>query len=165
MNEKGDPKTMKKNDAVVLVRDFGASPDRLFDAWTDVALLSRWFGCGTDMLWRVHSWEVTPGGAIHVSLDFDGTPYEVRGRFVVVDRPHRLQYEWEAGQVVTVSIEATEAGSRLHLEHAGLAADDMKQIVTGGWTEAMQQLLAVMQEQEQLPAVPQTATPEKQDAV
>ena len=43
--------------------------------------LSRWFGCGDDMLWNVQTWDVREGGAIAVSLDFDGNPYEVRGEF------------------------------------------------------------------------------------
>lgn len=157
MNEKGESNATTKDDTVVLVREFAVPPDRLFDAWTDVEFLTRWFGCASDMLWDVHSWNVEPGGAIHVSLDFDGTPYEVHGRFVVVDRPHRLQYDWEAGQVVTVGIEAIDGGSRLRLAHTGLAAEDMRQIVTGGWTEAMQQLLTVTDGQA-------AATPQ-QDAV
>jgi uncharacterized protein YndB with AHSA1/START domain len=129
---------------VVLTREFTAEPARVFAAWTDLGTLTKWFGCATDMLWNVHAWDVRPGGDIHVSLDFDGTPYEVRGRFVVVDEPRRLQYEWEAGQMVTVTIEPVEQGSRLTLEHTGLPNEEMETIVTGGWTEAMVQILAVL---------------------
>lgn len=129
---------------VVLTREFSASPKKVFAAWTDLDMLTKWFGCATDMLWNVHTWDVRTDGPIHVSLDFDGTPYEVRGRFVVVDEPTRLQYEWEAGQMITVDIEAIENGSRMRLEHRGLPNEEMEQIVTGGWTEAMTQIHTVL---------------------
>lgn len=129
---------------VVLSAELKASPSKVFAAWTDVEQLTKWYGCATDMLWTVHEWNPVEGGAIHVSLDFDGTPYEVRGRFVVVDEPHRLRYEWEAGQVITVTIEANGTGSKMTVEHAGLPNDEMDQIVTGGWTASMTQILEVL---------------------
>lgn len=129
---------------VVLTADYAAPPAKVFAAWTNVETLSRWYGCATDMLWTVHSWEPVAGGPIHVSLDFDGTPYEVHGRFVVVDEPHRLQYEWEAGQVITVTIEPHGDGSRMTVEHAGLPTDEMDGIVTGGWSASMTQILEVL---------------------
>ncbi|MGI9596862.1 MAG: SRPBCC family protein [Acidimicrobiales bacterium] len=129
---------------VVISRELEAPPERVFAAWTDVELLTQWFGCATDMLWQVHSWDVKPGGLIHVSLDFDGTPYVVRGRFVDVDEPNRLQYEWEAGQVITVTIEAHSDGSRMTVEHAGLPNEEMEEIVTGGWSASTIQIKAVL---------------------
>jgi len=54
-------------------------------------LLSQWFRCGQDKLWTVHEWDVRPGGAIRVSLEFDAGPFEVTGQFLVVDPPHRLR--------------------------------------------------------------------------
>lgn len=125
---------------VRLTAEYAATPDRVFAAWTDVDVLSKWFGCDTDMLWSVHRWEPVAGGEIHVSLDFDGVPYEVKGRFAVVEPPHRLQYHWEGTQVVTVTIEATDAGSRMTVEQTGLPSGDMDQIVTEGWTAGMSQL-------------------------
>ena len=129
---------------VVLTRDFDAPPTKVFAAWTDVELLTKWFGCASDSLWTVHTWDVQVGGALHVSLDFDGTSYEVHGRFVEVDEPHRLRYEWEAGQVITVSIEAVGDGSRMTVEHAGLPAKEMDRIVTDGWTACVTQILVVL---------------------
>jgi len=131
-------------DPVVLIREFDATPKRVFEAWTKVELLTQWFGCATDMLWTVHEWDVRPGGALHVSLDFDGKPYVVKGEFVEVDDPHRLVYAWENDQKVTVTIEPVGSGSRLTLEHAGLPNDEMCQIVTGGWTAGMTQILEVL---------------------
>lgn len=129
---------------IVIRRELDAPPERVFAAWTEVELLNQWFGCATDMLWEIHSWEVEAGGLLHVSLDFDGNPYEVRGRFVEVDEPNRLQYEWEAGQVITVTIEANGAGTTMTVEHAGLPDEAMEEIVTGGWSASTIQIKAVL---------------------
>jgi uncharacterized protein YndB with AHSA1/START domain len=114
-------------------------PQQVYEAWTDVRLLSQWFGCGPDMLWAVHEWDVRPGGAIRVSLDFDTGPFEVTGQFLVVDPPHRLRYRWLAEQVVDVTIEDSPGGSQLTLVHSGLSDMEMP-IVTAGWTSGLDQL-------------------------
>ncbi len=130
---------------VVVERDYAAPPERVFAAWTDVALLTTWWGCAEDMLWDVHEWDPTPGGAIHVSLDFPETgTYEVRGQFTEVEPPHRLRYDWEAGQVITVTIQPIDGGSRMRIEHAGLPSDEMFDIVTGGWSASVEQILVAL---------------------
>jgi uncharacterized protein YndB with AHSA1/START domain len=125
---------------VLLQRDYPASPARVFEAWTDVELLTRWFGCGPDMLWTVHEWDVRAGGRLHVSLMFDKGPFEVRGEFLVVDPPHRLRYRFGDDQIVDVTIEAIPKGTRLAVRHSGLAGPDICSIITGGWTNGLTQL-------------------------
>lgn len=134
---------------VVLTRDYEATPSQIFAAWTDVELLTKWYGCDVDMLWTVHAWEPKTGGALHVSLDFDGTPFEVHGNFIEVDEPNRLRYEWrppdtDKAQMITVTIEAIANGSRMTVEHAGLPSEEFDQIVTGGWTASMGQILRAL---------------------
>ncbi len=129
---------------VVITRDYDAPPARVFAGWTNVDLLTQWFGCATDMLWDVHEWDARPGGAIHVSLDFETGPYVVKGRFIEVDEPNRIRYEWEGDQVVTVTIQANGKGSRMTLEHAGLPSNDLCEIVTDGWSASTTQILAVL---------------------
>lgn len=132
------------SNTVTIERSFAAPPAEVWAAWTDVELLTKWWGCAADMLWNVHIWDVRVGGEIHVSLDFDGEPYEVRGRFTDVVAPRRLAYDWEAGQTITVTIEADGSGSRMIVEHAGLADDEMKRIVAGGWSAGIEQILTVL---------------------
>jgi uncharacterized protein YndB with AHSA1/START domain len=144
MTDRSNSPVSGNREPVVLSADYDAPPAKVFAAWTTVETLTTWFGCATDMLWTVHAWEPVVGGPIHVSLDFDGTPYEVRGRFLIVEEPHRLQYEWEAGQVITVTIEARDGGSRMTVEHAGLPTDEMDEIVTGGWTASLTQILQAL---------------------
>ena len=128
---------------VTIDRTYLAPPPKVWSAWADVDLLTKWWGCGVDMLWNVHTWDFRVGGDIHVSMDFDGEPYEIRGRFVQIDEPNLLRYEWEGGQIITVTIEPSGAGSTMTVEHAGLN-DHMRDIVTGGWSSAVEQILAVL---------------------
>lgn len=89
-------------ESLFMHRRYEASPERVFEAWTNVELLRQWFGCGPGMLWNVHEWDVRVGGAIRVSLEFDHGPFEVRGEFLVVDAPHHLRYRWSSDQIVDV---------------------------------------------------------------
>jgi uncharacterized protein YndB with AHSA1/START domain len=130
-------------ETVSLQRDYPYPPERVFRAWTDVELLRQWFGCGPGMLWRVHDWDVRPGGAIHVSLDFDTGPYEVKGEFLVVEPPHRLRYRWADEQIVDVTVEALPTGSRLTLVHTGLSEME-RGFVDAGWTSALDQLAGAL---------------------
>ncbi|MGN6791064.1 MAG: SRPBCC family protein [Streptosporangiaceae bacterium] len=127
---------------MTLQREYPVPPHQVYEAWTDVGLLSQWFGCGPDMLWTVHEWDVRLGGRIRVSLEFDSGPFEARGQFLVVDPPHRLRYTWQEEQIVDVTIEDWPGGSRLTLVHSGLSEMEMP-IVTGGWTNGLDQLRQV----------------------
>lgn len=132
------------SDTVTITRTYLAGPERVWTAWADVDLLTKWWGCAPDMLWNVHTWDFRTGGEVHVSMDFDGTPYEVRGRFVDIEPHRRIRYEWEAGQVITITIEPTGSGTTMTVEHAGLPNDETREIVTGGWSSSVEQILAVI---------------------
>lgn len=127
---------------VELERRYTAAPERLFAAWTNVDTLRRWFGCGTDMLWDVHAWDVRPGGRIHVSLDFPDGAYVVTGEFLEVDPPRRLAYRWSGDQSVEVTIEPDGTGSFLRLKHSYPKGAGLGDILTGGWSASLQQLAA-----------------------
>jgi uncharacterized protein YndB with AHSA1/START domain len=132
------------NDRFVVERDYAASPEQLFRAWTDVATLTRWFGCGSNLLWDVHIWDVREGGEIFVSLNFDGKPYEVRGRFLLVDPPRRLRYRWTANETVDVTIRPRGSGSLLRIEHSWPPTQDDRSMIDAGWTGAVEQLDAAL---------------------
>ncbi|MBV9720103.1 MAG: SRPBCC domain-containing protein [Candidatus Eremiobacteraeota bacterium] len=121
-------------------REFAVQPEALFAAWTEVSILSRWFGCGDDTLWTVHEWDVREGGAILVSLDFDGKPFEVHGEFLIVDPPRRLSYRWDADQTVNVTIERSGNGSLLTLEHQWPPTNEDRSMLDAGWKNALEQL-------------------------
>jgi uncharacterized protein (TIGR03086 family) len=126
------------NDVFTSSVDLPVSPDEAFALVTEPERLRRWTAvCATVDLraggsW---SWTVTPG---HIAA---GSVREVEpGRRVV------LGWGWEGddtlppdASTVTVTIEETAGGSRLTLEHAGLAGD----LLTGheeGWKHYLERL-------------------------
>src|ERR1700722_1565134 len=79
-----------------LTRRVSAPPETVFRAWTDAKHLAEWWGpkgftnpiCEADA--RV-------GGAIRIHMRApDGTVYPMTGRFVEIDRPHRLVFSTAA---------------------------------------------------------------------
>ena len=128
------------SDSLVFERDYQAALDRLFLAWTRVDLLQRWFGCAKDRLWQIHEWDVRAGGRLHVSLDFDGKPFEAHGEFLVVEPPSRLTYRWSTDELVDVQIEPRASGSRLKLTHTFRRRPQARGILTMGWSASLAQL-------------------------
>jgi uncharacterized protein YndB with AHSA1/START domain len=129
---------------ISMQHEYAASPEQVFRAWTNVNLLRRWFGCSSDMLWNVHVWDVRVGGEIHVSLDFDGNPFEVRGSFLIVDPPRHLRYRWSENEAVDVKIERRGSGSLLTLEHSWPPTDEDRSMIDAGWRSGLDQLGAAL---------------------
>ncbi len=128
------------SERVTIERTYPHPPTAVFDAWTDVEILGRWFGCGVDTLWQIHEWDPVPGGAIAVSMEIEGQRVEMTGRFDEVDRPTRLRYRWGADQTVTAEFRATTDGCHLTVTHEGAIGDGMAPVLTGGWSASVQQL-------------------------
>ena len=77
---------------LVLTRDFDATPDQLYRAWTDPALITRWF---TPAPWTTPKAEldVRPGGASVITMRGpDGTEFPNRGVFLEVVPNRRLVF-------------------------------------------------------------------------
>ena len=70
---------------ILIVRDFDAPRDRVFRAWTDPALVTRWLG-PEDVEMRIDTWDARTGGAYRYSAwregkkeaGFYGSFHEVR---------------------------------------------------------------------------------------
>ncbi len=128
---------------VTIERSYSATPEQIWRAWTDPDVLSRWFGCAADQLWTIHRWEPTVGGRLHVSMDFDGVPYEVTGEFLAVERPRRLRYSFGGDQIVSVDIAPRGTETLVTIQHEGLDVD-LRSTVTDGWSHGVEQLDAIV---------------------
>jgi uncharacterized protein YndB with AHSA1/START domain len=129
-------------------RSFDASPEAVFDAWTNPEVLRRW--------WVVQPEETTPiadvdlrvGGRYRLSMEHpDGTRHTVGGEYLEIDRPTRLVYSWqweldsgEPGHVSTVAVEFRERGERTNvvLEHSGLPDADSRDRHAHGWVACLE---------------------------
>ena len=102
--------------AIHLEREYRATPEELWDAWTSPERLARWLG--------------TPAGPllgatepVRLTMGEDADQW-VDVRVVTADRPHLLELAWEfageSGTLLRVRFEAvTSERTRLLLDHGG----------------------------------------------
>lgn len=110
---------------VRLERWFRTSPERMFAAWTEPALLARWmFGPAIRDEEIVHlEVDPRPGGAFSFLVRRDGQEFDHVGEYLVFHRPGRLAFTWSVGRPrddgsrVEVEIEAELDGTSLTLLH------------------------------------------------
>ena len=77
-------------------RTFGASADAVFDAWTSVEVLRRWWPAGPDWTNPFAEIDLRVGGRLRLVMrDPDGVEYGGGGRYVVIERPTRLVFTWQ----------------------------------------------------------------------
>ena len=124
---------------------FCASPEEVFDAWTNPAVLQRWWaaqptwdspGCDVDL--RVGARYV-----LRMRDDRSGEVHVVGGEYREIDRPRRLVYTWSwqgpegphPGHVslVTVEFHADGDSTVVELEHSDLPSEDSADRHAVGW--------------------------------
>ncbi|ABQ67074.1 SRPBCC family protein [Rhizorhabdus wittichii] len=128
--------------ATVEHRFAGKTPDQLFRAWIDPALLPQWLA--PDPYDLVHAEvEAAPGG--HYRHDIVGPDgrHVVIGEFLRFDPGRGLRKSWNyrgpnpaprpEPTFVDVTIEPEEGGSRLVLTHSGLRDQAEWNHYDGGW--------------------------------
>jgi uncharacterized protein YndB with AHSA1/START domain len=111
--------------AVVVRQRLPASPDVVFDEWTDAARLAEWM-CPRPA--RCLNVEADPriGGTLRFDIEEAGTTFRVSGNYLTLERPHRVAFTWSCSTwpdptlqtVVTVTIEPDGAeASIMTIEH------------------------------------------------
>jgi uncharacterized protein YndB with AHSA1/START domain len=100
----------------------GAKPEDVFPYLADASLMVRWMGDWAEL-------DPTPGGRFVV--DITGVP--IRGRFVVLEPPHRLVFTWGAAgsevlppgsTTVEISLQADGDETVLELVHRDLPPEE-----------------------------------------
>lgn len=141
-----------------LERSFAASPEDVFDAWTNPKVLERW--------WTVQSSQGSPrcevdlrvGGRYVLRMrDDSGELHVVGGEYREVDRPHRLVYTWRwegdggphPGHISVVTVEFRPDGdmTTVVLEHSALASEESRARHGAGWQAVLERLAQLTFEQ------------------
>lgn len=133
-------------------RTFAAPITNVFDAWTSVDVLRRWWPAGHDWATTVAEVDVRVGGRLRLVMRSpDGTTYGGEGRYVEVRRPDRLAFTWRwddpAGspdQLVDVTFTANaDASTTVTLLNSGIAGSDLEDHHSG-WHLSFDNLDAVL---------------------
>ena len=147
-----------KNKLNVLVeRRFNASPERVFDAWLDPALIGRWmFGPA------VHDEEISRltvdarvGGSFSFVVRRQGEEINHVGRYLHMNRSRRLVFTWGIAGVsedqsrVIVDVLPAGTGCELTLKHELQPQwADYAARMEAGWTAMLDALAATLDERQ-----------------
>jgi uncharacterized protein YndB with AHSA1/START domain len=125
--------------ALVVRRLIRATPERLFDAWTDPTQLVRWWG-PAGIVCTDADCDARSGGAYRIVNRLpDGSLLCISGVFEIVERPSRLVFSWgvEGGQArterVTVQFASKGTETEVIVTHERIADELTRERHASGW--------------------------------
>ncbi|HZP19583.1 MAG TPA: SRPBCC domain-containing protein [Bauldia sp.] len=131
-----------------LTRLIRAPREKVFAAWTDPALLVRWWGPGPVTCPEAHV-DLRDGGDYRIAnLHEDGSVTWISGTFERVRAPEELVYTWnvsivpEGPTLVTVRFLPHPDGTELLLTHERFAVPAVRDMHAEGWNGCFDKLAA-----------------------
>ena len=135
---------------IVVSRRFGASPEQVFDAWLDPARAAKFlFATPTGEIVKVEIDARVGGSFLIVDRRPEVGEAEHFGRYVEIDRPRRLAFDFALSKDmtdatrVTIDIRPVGEGCELTLTHEGVWQDYAER-TEGGWTTILEGLGAAL---------------------
>ena len=135
-----------------IVRVFKASPEKLFDAWSDPDLLKIWMGGkAVDSPYAEVDFRV--GGKYLICLQPPGgKPFTVQGVYQQIDPPHKISYTWtfvdaeiETGEtLVTVEFLSQGDHTQVTLSHQRFPDATIRDIHHEGWNGLLDNLAELL---------------------
>jgi len=117
----------------VIERTYDASPERVFDAWSDPAAKARWFG-PPEKPEGAYSLDFRVGGSEHLSIALpDGPVYSFDAVYQDIVAGQRIVYTYDMHKdqarisvsVATIENEGLGAGTQLTLTEQGVFLDGL----------------------------------------
>ena len=143
-------------DLVQLTRVLRAPPGKVFAAWTDPALLERWWSGVGGWVDAKADVDLRVGGRYHLSMRDDrGALHGVVGAYTEVVPAERLAFTWtwenepsvmhgSEGSLVDVVLREAPDGTQVSLTHTGLGGKVVRDMHEEGWNALLTRLFAVL---------------------
>lgn len=133
-------------DRLVVSRLIAASPERLFEVWTQPQHIQRWWGpAGVDCPYA--EVDLRSGGAYRIANRLaDGTTLWITGEFEAVEPPEKLVYTWStdpgtaAPERVTVTFVAQGDLTEVTVTHELIRDEATMQSHENGWQGCLEGL-------------------------
>src|SRR5262245_59835157 len=128
--------------SLILVADFDAPMDRVWQVWADPRQLERWWGPPTHPA-TVVDHDLKPGGTVSYFVTGpDGGRLSGSWRVLAVEAPRRLEFELADDDIPTVTVRVSvddraDGGTRMVIQAAFPSAEAMDQLISMGFAEGM----------------------------
>ncbi len=141
---------------VRLTRVLRAPPDSVFAAWTEPALLERWWAGVGGWVEAKADIDLRVGGNYRFSMrDEGGALHGVLGAYTEVARPERLGFTWtweneprvmrgSEGTLVDLILREAPGGTQLTLTHSGFGSKLVKELHEEGWNALLTSLFGFL---------------------
>lgn len=130
-----------------LTRTFPAPREKVFQAWTEVEALKRWFAPSDKFVTRIPLLEARPGGRYRIEMEMDGKVHTVVGRYQEFKPPEKLVFTWRwetepqhGDTVVTIELFDRGGKTELVLTHEKLGSETSRDEHNKGWTGCLDRL-------------------------
>ena len=135
--------------SVNIEKTIDAPIERVFDAWLDPAMLTRFILPAPGMPQPKVSNDPREGGRFEIIMQVGEDKLPHRGTYLVVDRPQRLQFSWESAystddSKVTLEFSALDENTtRVALTHVKFLHEEARSDHEGGWSNILDRLAEV----------------------
>jgi uncharacterized protein YndB with AHSA1/START domain len=132
-------------DVVQVTRVLRATPQDVFEAWTDPRLLQHWLCPDPGVVGEV-TCDPVVGGTYRLIMVFDHGAQIVTGEYLEVDPPYRLVFTWltdrTAGQPTQVTVTLRPDGdlTELTITHERLPSDNYRDSANSAWANVLDRL-------------------------
>ncbi|MBI4082257.1 MAG: SRPBCC domain-containing protein [Candidatus Lambdaproteobacteria bacterium] len=136
---------------LVLRRTFPVPRERVFRAWTELALIKQWFGPEEHTIPEAEV-DARVGGKYRIAMrSKEGQVYRVKGVYREIAPPERLVFTWswegeeEQETLVTVELHAQGDGTELVLTHERFPNAEVRDRHGWGWNSSFNKLAKALQ--------------------
>ena len=132
-----------------ITRYIKAPRELVFDAWTQVDHLKKWWGPGKVYCPEAHI-DLKVGGEYRIANQMpDGGMIWISGSFEEIKRPEKLVYNWHVGDndtspsLVTILFNERDGGTELEVHHRRIAEEELRNMHHKGWTGCLDKIEAL----------------------
>ena len=135
-----------------MVRTFDAPAQAVFDAWTNVEVMRRWFHARHDWETTVAEVDLRIGGSVRVVMrdPHKDVEYGGGGQYTEIDPPRRLAFTWywdgnDTRQLIEIDFDERDGVTTVHFTHRDLWNEEAVRDHEDGWTTCFDNLARALE--------------------